>query len=61
MCQAFSTPPNQTIRTRLHTADDSCSHPSLRLKLKTEERGLGNSLGISALRHRKVGAIHLSS
>jgi hypothetical protein len=34
---------------------------SLRLKLKTEERRLGNSLGISALRHRKVGAIHLSS
>lgn len=31
------------------------------LKLKTEERGLGNSLGINALRHRKVGAIHLSS
>ncbi|MGO8731855.1 MAG: hypothetical protein ACLQVM_03570 [Terriglobia bacterium] len=32
-----------------------------RLQWKTEERELGNSLGISALRHRKVGAIHLSS
>lgn len=35
--------------------------PSLRLKLETEERGLGNSLRIGTLRHRKVGPIHLSS
>jgi hypothetical protein len=47
-----------TWTSRLPPGGESAS--SLRLGLEAEKPGLGNPFGISALRHREVGAIYLS-